>query len=900
MTDQRYVQLSTEKVTSAVHILGTELYLDILEAAPRAATCFEIWATHGLNIYKTEGHTTKPTKSKVYWHDSKWPLDQTVKFSATLDAPSEQVDDEKIRVSYYEGNGKVPIAKAILHITCIEMSLDADINRSGTVTRGGDQKDQWTWGPDGKGAILLVNCDRDNPTAKAEDNKDIKLTSKQDLQDMSRMILTTQGPNEVFANYQLTLHISKADGDKVGVFYAQEKKEKRYYKHVLGSGKISYRVKWNPGQRESVFYVEGLKFPDIDFSGLVTFHASLLEPTRELVKGRGIVLEFIIFLGPHLLYFLLQGVPETSIFMDTLVFRVAPWIMTPNTLQPVAVYVCSVGDNKDFVEHIRKLATKAGCKFIICPKEQNRGDRWIQDEMEFGYIQAPHKTFPVVFDSPRNKGLNYFPFKEVLGPDFGYVKREQSAEPSQSSLDAFGNLEVSPPVNVKGKEYPLGRILIGAALPSSNNAPMSKLVKDFLYGQVVQSPIELYTDWLVVGHVDEFLSFVPAPDQKVWIRTLLSNLKELLVFSLFFSALFLTPLFQGFRLLLASPRACFKLLEEKEKEGHGKARMPEGDSSCPLQEIRTERKDNWEAQFFQRMFHFLKRMRSTFGLGCVKTDCVSPFQHRLSTHWEQARTLNCYRPELQDQKDRSISEIIADRLLRQYNDKCQCGLSQLLSFHSSSTFFPFQKCIDWNRKTLKEELGLAEEDIIEIPQLFQSSSSFPKVPVSEVLKVPAGAYFPDMVRLQLLCLRLPSLASWQSDSGSEGEEPTGLPSAGMFLWLKIFGEFRAVYSVHFYSILLNSSNMKPHNPTEDYLVFSLLQVNMIVLGKHLGIPKPFGPIIDGQCCLEKEVRRLLEPLGLSCNFIDDYGTYYFWHGDVHCGTNVRRKPFSFKWWNMRP
>ncbi|XP_032088032.1 protein-arginine deiminase type-1-like [Thamnophis elegans] len=679
MAELRCVQLSTEKVTSSVYILGTELCLDIHGAAPRTATSFEIWASQGLNIYKIKGQMTK---SKVCCHDSKWLLDKSVKFRATMDAPSNQVDDEKIRVLYYEGKGNVPIAKAILHITGIEMSLDADTNRSGTVTKGGKQKDQWTWGPDGKGAILLVNCDRDNPKDEKEDNKDIKLTSKEDLQDMSRMILTTQGPNEVFANYQLTLHISKADCDKVGVFYSKSKKEKKYYKHVLGSEKISYHVKRKPCQVESVFYVEGLKFPDIDFSGLVTFHASLLEPVKKEVL-------------------------QTSIFTDTLVFRVAPWIMTPNTLQPITVYVCSVEGNKEFVEHIKKLATKAGCKFIISPEEKNRGDRWIQDEMEFGYVQAPHKTFPVVFDSPRNRELDYFPFKKVLGPDFGYVKRELSSNASPSSLDSFGNLEVSPPVNAKSKEYPLGRILIGSSFPSSKNAPMSKLVKDFLHSQVVQSPIELYTDWLNVGHVDEFLSFVPAPDRK------------------------------GFRLLLASPSACFKLLKEKVEEGHGEAKMPGG-------------------------IEFQKG----------------------------------------DRQPRPISEILADGFIRKWNDHCQ-------------------RCINWNKGILKEELGLEEEDIIEIPQLFHPYLALLENSITLEVNASAEAYFPDMV-------------------------------------------------------------------------------NMIVLGKHLGIPKPFGPIIDGQCCLEKEVRRLLEPLGLSCNFVDDYGTYYLNLGDVHCGTNVRRKPFSFQWWNMRP
>lgn len=34
--------------------------------------------------------------------------------------------------------------------------------------------------------------------------------------------------------------------------------------------------------------------------------------------------------------------------------------------------------------------------------------------MEFGYVQAPHKTFPVVFDSPRDRGLKDFPVRSIL------------------------------------------------------------------------------------------------------------------------------------------------------------------------------------------------------------------------------------------------------------------------------------------------------------------------------------------------------------------------------------------------------------------------------------------------------------------------------------------------------
>ncbi|KAG7262294.1 hypothetical protein CRUP_003089 [Coryphaenoides rupestris] len=62
-------------------------------------------------------------------------------------------------------------------------------------------------------------------------------------------------------------------------------------------------------------YVEGLRFPDSDFEGLVRINLSLLESVSE-------------------------DLPETPIFTDSVMFRMAPWIMTPNTLDPVEVFVC--------------------------------------------------------------------------------------------------------------------------------------------------------------------------------------------------------------------------------------------------------------------------------------------------------------------------------------------------------------------------------------------------------------------------------------------------------------------------------------------------------------------------------------------------------------------------------
>lgn len=56
--------------------------------------------------------------------------------------------------------------------------------------------------------------------------------------------------------------------------------------------------------------------------------------------------------------------------------------------------------------------------------------------------------------------LTWHPLLPPQGPNFGYVTRGPHTE-DITGLDSFGNLEVSPPVTVGEKEYPLGRILIG-------------------------------------------------------------------------------------------------------------------------------------------------------------------------------------------------------------------------------------------------------------------------------------------------------------------------------------------------------------------------------------------------------------------------------------------------------
>uniref|UniRef100_A0A673MBW8 protein-arginine deiminase n=1 Tax=Sinocyclocheilus rhinocerous TaxID=307959 RepID=A0A673MBW8_9TELE len=558
-----------------------------------------------------------------------YPLTPNSVLIVTMDAVSKTANDSK-----------VPTAHPITFI-----SLDVDADRDGVVEKNNPNKGSWKWGPNGYGAILLVNCDSESTYKKTLDSEVDEISKVSDLQDMSKMILRTNGPAELPEGYKLTMHISQTTSENLFL---------KDYIMVVGTDMLTQKVPYLGGKTELEFFVEGLHFPDKDFDGLITINLSLLEPCG-------------------------KDFPETPVFTDKVVFHVSPWIMTPNTLKPVEVYVCSTNDNYSFLKSIKNLVEKCGYKLKICHEYMNRGDRWMQDELEFGYIDSPHHQFPVVLDSPRDGDLQDFPYESILGPDFGYVTRHALNE-EVSSLDSFGNLEVSPPVTVNGKSYPLGRIIIGVAFPTATRGRnMTQVVQDFLWAQKVQEPIALYSDWLVVGHVDEFMTFVPAPDRK------------------------------KFRLLLASPDAGYKVFKSLQNNGHGKA--------------------------------------------------------------------ECFR----------------------------------VNTHQFSVSKKFTNCIDWNRDVLKKELGLDDEDIIDLPILFKV--------LEEKTDPRAVAYYPDMV-------------------------------------------------------------------------------NMIVLGDQLGIPKPFGPKVNGRCALETEVCSLLEPLGLKCTFIDDLAPYHKLLGEVHCGSNVLREPSPFKWWNL--
>jgi protein-arginine deiminase len=569
--------------------------------------------------------------------------------------PSEDLGDTSLRLDFEDEAGS-RLWSVEAEFASVQIDMLADFNRDGNVDDKHPGRTDWSWGSRGSGAVLLVNSDRDtaHPNPRFRDRLDDQVNGPLDLEDMTRIALVVKGPSGLdLVDYSIRLHVSDAAASRIRIFDVSQALPKA----IIGPGIPIASLSPRFGIRE--FSAEGLDYPDAGFNGLISINVEL-ERNGESFGG------------------------------DKCVLRVAPWLALPNTQPAERIYIADLrdGSNRNAIRDLRALSNDAGIPLVLVDPKVNRDDRWLQDEVEIGFAARPGKAIPVVLDSPRNRGLDRFPETMLLGPDFGYVTRGNDDQ--AGSLDSFGNLDCTPPHSGPKGDYPFGRIIFGGAHPAGGaGRRMMKVVSDFVYAQQVQHPIELYSDWLTVGHVDEFMTFVPTDDEN------------------------------GFRLVMASPKRALAVLSQLSAQGHGDAIL------------------------------------------------------------------------MQDKRHQgSVNDLLGNSKLVEQNKG-------------------YQKMIDWNRSVLIKEMGLGPGMILEIPALYYANGSR------------ADAYFPGMV-------------------------------------------------------------------------------NMQVVNRHLAIPKPFGPIIEGVCAFEAVVNNLMTPFGLQCRFIDTYEGYHLAMGEIHCGTNVVRSPFSSGWWRFNP
>ncbi|MHC4664207.1 MAG: protein-arginine deiminase family protein, partial [Planctomycetota bacterium] len=213
---------------------------------------------------------------------------------------------------------------------------------------------------------------------------------------------------------------------------------------------------------------------------------------------------------------------------DSLLVTVAPVIMMSNLEGTQRLFV-SDGDSA-FATAIRSAVMAATGSDLTTTLAYN-GDVWVQDEFQAMYALAPARRIPMIQDTARNGPLN--PYGESICFQFNYAHLTEGS--SGSSPDFGGNMEVSPPV----PGYPAGVIYSSTALSTGMQTFYnSQRVQTLNTGQILR----LDANWLLVGHIDEFVGFIPMPA---------------------------TPDTTDFRLLMASPAAAKAILDDLAAQGYG-------------------------------------------------------------------------------------------------------------------------------------------------------------------------------------------------------------------------------------------------------------------------------------------------------------------------------------------
>ncbi|KAJ0148889.1 hypothetical protein HZ326_8534 [Fusarium oxysporum f. sp. albedinis] len=308
---------------------------------------------------------------------------------------------------------------------------------------------------------------------------------------------------------------------------------------------------------------------------------------------------------------------------DTVMLRVAP-VLTHHHLQKVEQVLASQDNDNPYLVYftniLASIVKAAGLKKDLHLFNERSG-KWVQDFVEPGYASMPGPngtvSIRIMIRCPgdeREGGRQLFLYFRKAG-----VGAVQHLGKNASNIDAGGNIEAIPPYTFKGKSWPAGRLVHGKDDTEKHH------ILSYLEAQETQKPLLLDTAWLSVGHVDEFLQFIPAKNKRGWVA------------------------------VISDPRLAIKLLEDEQKAGHG---------SLPA----ISRKDD--------------------------IDYDIP----------------------------TITQLLGSMGFMKLNKECA-------------------QRIDGNIKILRREIGLADEDIIRIPALFNREDSSE----GDGSKLEVGAFYPAVI-----------------------------------------------------------------------------------------------------------------------------------------------------------
>jgi protein-arginine deiminase len=432
------------------------------------------------------------------------------------------------------------LAARAIGVSCLKPDIRADSNRDGVVDVKGssDSGNKALWTPQ-HGAIFLPNigdklmrCTRTDAIGNPWSNDELSA-----CHDASGHLLFA--PEYVAPIKTLPLNVS------------EEAEAHIYATPRAAYDRVRLFVLDNPSDINST---TSWRLVDQEFS----FNSTQLRSGITLgMDGRELATNSSIWDGSVTVRFdVTDGATHAS---DAVALKMAP-VLTHNHLQAVETLLSTASNSSnpiqlDFVHELDEARGEAGITNPLLLFNQS-SDIWTQDFIEPGYASMPGPNGPIsirvllrspqstrtggrqVFEQLRGPGIGGF--QPVSGSGSGFGHRE---------IDSYGNLETIPPYTSKsGVSYKAGRIIMGKHF---DELPTRALL-DFLYAQQVQSPLILEAGWLIVGHVDEFVQFLPYDNDL------------------------------GFAISIADTESAISLLKDLEANGHGGTRASSYESSSDV------------------------------------------------------------------------------------------------------------------------------------------------------------------------------------------------------------------------------------------------------------------------------------------------------------------------------
>ncbi|GAA0959848.1 hypothetical protein GCM10009554_74100 [Kribbella koreensis] len=255
------------------------------------------------------------------------------------------------------------------------------------------------------------------------------------------------------------------------------------------------------------------------------------------LEGKDIIRDSAVWDGRVDVTLTVTGGGKTATNRVTL--KEAPVLTQLNTqrLEQVFSSLSDDAETKGWQDVVRSQARASGASLKILDQS---GDSWTQDIFEPASMSMPgpggqQQSMKVLLGSvndSRRVGSRVI-FTELAGHDVAAVHTEHVPvlDPFENeSYDSMGNLETMPPT----PGHPNGQLVIGG--DGHKSGPATEMLT-LLKSQGVQNPIDVDTSWLSIGHVDEFIQFVPVPG--------------------------------GWKAVVADPTAGLQLLHDVVKAGHG-------------------------------------------------------------------------------------------------------------------------------------------------------------------------------------------------------------------------------------------------------------------------------------------------------------------------------------------